>query len=143
MIEASPQKLRELASELPDGRMDGTYAPGKWSARQIICHLADAEIAFAFRLRQAVAETDHVIQPYDQDAWARNYGNCDPLAAINVFCALRSSNVAFIAAQSPETMSKTLSHPERGPMTFQTVVETMAGHDLNHLRQLETIARQD
>ncbi len=143
VIGASPQKLRELTSELSDGVIDQTYGLDKWSARQIICHLADVEIAFAFRLRQAVAETDHVIQPFDQDTWARNYDKCDPVSSLNVFCTLRAWNLVLIAAQSQETMAKPLSHPERGAMTFRSLVETMAGHDLNHLRQLETIARQD
>ena len=85
VIGASPQKLRELTSELSDGVIDQTYGPDKWSARQIICHLADVEIAFAFRLRQAVAETDHVIQPFDQDTWARNYDKCKTVSSLNLF----------------------------------------------------------
>ena len=42
-------------------------APGKWSPAEIVCHLADCEIAFAFRLRQTLADDHHVLQPFDQD----------------------------------------------------------------------------
>ena len=143
LISASPQKIQTLVSQLLKGKIDRPYQPGKWTARQVICHLADVEIVFAFRLRQALAETDHVIQPFDQDVWAVNYEKCDPGAALNVFCTVRAWNLGLINAQGPEVMTKKLSHPERGAMTFQTLLETMAGHDLNHLQQLETIARQD
>lgn len=120
--------------------MERSLAPGKWPARAIVCHLADCELAFAFRLRQALAEPHHVIQPLDQDAWAKPYGSLSADAALAAFSAVRQWNQALLDTVPPEQLSKKLSHPERGEMTFGVVVETMAGHDLNHLRQLETIA---
>ncbi|HZS53936.1 MAG TPA: DinB family protein, partial [Bryobacteraceae bacterium] len=118
------------------------YAPGKWTARMILCHLADCEIAFGFRLRQALAEENHVVQPFDQDAWARPYGDHSFHAqtALQVFSDLRGWNLLLIDSLSPDAFNRRLRHPERGEMTFQTLVDTMAGHDLNHLRQLEIIA---
>jgi hypothetical protein len=121
-----------------DGLKRGT-APGKWSAGAILCHLADCEIAFGFRLRQALAEPHHTIQPFDQDAWAKCYEKLDPHAALDQFTAARRWNLALLETVEPADMEKTLRHPERGEMTFRTVVETMAGHDLNHLAQLERI----
>ncbi len=133
-------RLEALAARLgPDG-MERSLAPGKWPARAIVCHLADCELAFAFRLRQALAEPHHVIQPFDQDAWAKPYGSLGAEAALATFSTVRRWNQALLETVPPEQFSKKLSHPERGEMTFQVVVETMAGHDLNHLRQLETIA---
>lgn len=114
-------------------------APGKWSVREVLCHLADCEVVFAFRLRQALAEQHHVIQPFDQDRWAETYASYEAPAASAVFSALRSWNLAFLAGLKPEAFAKTLNHPERGDMTLQTVVETMAGHDVNHLRQIDSI----
>ena len=122
-----------------DGLKRGT-APGKWSAGAILCHLADCEIAFGFRLRQALAEPHHVIQPFDQEAWAKPYETLDPRAALDLFTAARRWNLALLGTVAPEQLGKELTHPERGEMTFETVVETMAGHDLNHLGQLERIS---
>jgi hypothetical protein len=115
-------------------------APGKWSAREILCHLADCEIVFAFRLRQALAETNHVIQPFDQDKWAAGYGAFDAPSAFAVFTTVRNWNVKLLQSLPAEAFAKKLSHPERGEMTYQVVLETMAGHDLNHLSQVERIA---
>jgi hypothetical protein len=140
VIAATPGELRRLADTLGAAGAERSPAPGKWCAREILCHLADCEVVFAFRLRQALAEDYHVIQPFDQDKWAARYRAFDVQTALDVFTAVRESNRRLIAGVSPEESAKKLTHPERGEMTFRTVVETMAGHDLNHLAQIERIA---
>jgi DinB superfamily len=139
VIASTPARLRELVDSLGAGA-DQSPAPGKWSAREILCHLADCEIVFAFRLRQTLAEPNHVIQPFDQDLWAENYAAYDVQSALAVFTGVRDFNVKLIASLPPEAFSRKVSHPERGPMTFETIVETMGGHDLNHIGQIEKIA---
>src|ERR1035438_10265547 len=67
LTKATPVRLEHLVQELGPEKLDVAPAPGKWSVRDILCHLADCEIVFAFRLRQALAEDHHVIQPFDQD----------------------------------------------------------------------------
>ena len=142
VIGATPGHLGALFERLGAAGAERSPAPGKWSARQILCHLADCEIAFAFRLRQAAAEPRHVIQPFDQDGWAAVYGSgqLDTAAALETYSVLRKWNVKFLHSVPPGTLTKAVNHPERGDMTFQSIVETMAGHDLNHLQQIERIA---
>ncbi len=140
VIADTARRLAELVARLgPDG-IERTYAPGKWTAREVVCHLADTEIAFAFRLRQTLAEPHHIIQPFDQEVWAKNYTSIPAQAALDTFAALRNWNLKLIEAAGTQALSKTVSHPERGDMTFQTILEIMAGHDRNHLRQLEAVA---
>jgi hypothetical protein len=117
-------------------------APGKWSAAEIVCHLADCEIVFAFRLRQTLAEEGPTVQPFDQDKWAERYCGIPANEALAAFRALRNWNLRLIRDALPGAAARTMTHPERGTMTFQTVVETMAGHDLNHLGQLHRIEGQ-
>jgi hypothetical protein len=140
VIASTAGQLQSLLNAMGIERAGEAPAPGKWSAREILCHLADTELAFAFRLRQALAEPHHVIQPFDQEKWAERYAAYEAGAALAAFSAIRSWNLALIRALPQEAFSKPVTHPERGEMTFQVVVETMAGHDLNHLRQLESIA---
>ena len=90
-------------------------------------------------LRQALAEDHHVIQPFDQDSWAKNYAAYDLPEALEAFKSFRHWNLKLINAQPPAAFDKPVTHPERGAMTFRTLVETMAGHDLNHLRQIEAL----
>ena len=134
-LRATPEKLAQLAAA-PSRPAE----PGKWDIREVTCHLADCEITFGFRLRQAVAEDHHVIQPFDQDRWAAVYSAYGLKAALDVFSSLRGWNLTFIQALTPDAVAKPVTHPERGTMTVQTILETMAGHDLNHLRQIEALA---
>jgi uncharacterized damage-inducible protein DinB len=139
VIRATPAQLENLVQTIDAEALNRAPAPGKWSIREVLCHLADVEVSFAFRLRQALAEDRHVIQPFDQDKWAAFYRHCDAAAAVAVFSALRRWDLALIEALEPEAFAKTLNHPERGDMTIQVMIETRAGHDLNHLRQIEAI----
>jgi hypothetical protein len=139
VIAKTPAELGRLVSAI-GSRVDEPRAPGKWSPRQILTHLADCEIAFAFRLRQALAEERHTVQPFNQDRWADHYAAYDAPAALDTFAALRRWNVALIRSLPSAAMDRVLVHPERGEMRFRVLVETMGGHDLNHLAQLEEVA---
>lgn len=89
VIAATSGHLHRVAEALGPERLEEPMGKGKWSPRQIFCHLADAEVAFAFRLRQALAEDHHVIQPFDQDKWASTYMGYDAREAIAVFSSVR------------------------------------------------------
>jgi len=134
--ETSALVIETMTRHSEAGTIDTPRAEGKWAFRQILAHLADTEIVFAMRLRQAVAESGHVIQPFDQDAWAVSYAAADVGSALAVFTAVRLWNIRFIAGQPAANFEKEVTHPERGTMTFRTLVETMAGHDRNHLSQM-------
>ena len=117
---------------------DAPLAEGKWSLRQLLAHLADCEIAWAWRLRQALGSEQAVIQPFDQDAWARMYTRTYTLAeAQRTLFALRGWNLAFLHALKDEERTRPVTHPERGEETLWTIAQIMAGHDLHHLRILE------
>ncbi len=139
VLEMTPITIARLIRNSDEAQLTRAPAPGKWSIRDMLCHLADCEITFAFRLRQTIAESHHVIQPFDQEAWASHYSALDAHDALEAFGASRRWNMLFIRAVGPEGETKAVRHPERGEMTFRTIVETMAGHDKNHLRQIENL----
>ena len=140
VIASTAARLQSLSETLGPARVEQAPAAGKWSAKEILCHLADCELVFAFRIRQALAEDHHVIQPFDQDMWAKTYAAFSAREALATFAAVRQWNLTLIQALPAGTDSKPLSHPERGVMTFRVLIETMAGHDLNHLGQMEALA---
>ena len=139
-LEASSKRIESLASALGRGGLARSYAPGKWTANQILAHLADAELAIGFRLRQALAEDNYTIQPFDQELWAKRYDALDGALAARTFTALREWNLALIRSLKPEELARPAMHPERGPESVEIIIKLLAGHDLNHLAQLETIA---
>jgi uncharacterized damage-inducible protein DinB len=139
VLEATASYLHQLLAPLSEAQLNQPPAPGKWSIREIVAHLADCEIVFSFRLRQTLSEAHPTIQPFDQDAWAQRYAAYDFASAIILFQAARNWNLKLLATISDADRQRPTTHPERGPMTFWTIVETMAGHDINHLQQLERI----
>jgi uncharacterized damage-inducible protein DinB len=91
-------------------------------------------------LRQAAAEEHAVIQPFDQDAWATRYSVYHLESALALFTALRNWNLLFLTTISQDDRRRPTTHPERGTMTLWTIVETMAGHDIHHLEQLQRLS---
>jgi uncharacterized damage-inducible protein DinB len=139
-IAETPQELARIIRSVDSAALHRSPASGKWSIRQIMIHLADTELVFAFRLRQTVAESHHTVQPFDQDRWAEQSDAYDALTALETFTAVRRWNILFLSSLPHEAFGKAVTHPERGTMTLQTVVETMAGHDRNHLKQVTSLA---
>jgi hypothetical protein len=140
VVATTARHLEQLSEALGPARIEESPAPGKWSPHDILCHLADCELVFSVRIRQALAQDHHVIQPFDQELWARNYEGYDAQAAMMTFSCVRQWNLMLLRSVPPEAMAKQLLHPERGEMTLRVLIETIAGHDLNHLAQLEAIA---
>jgi hypothetical protein len=142
VIEKTAGRLKQLMDQIGSDRVDLSPAPGKWSPREILCHLADTEVTFAFRIRQTLAEPNHVIQPFDQEKWGAQYKAYSAGMAVSTFASVRAWNIALVSSLAPEAMDTPVTHPERGSMTLRVIIETMAGHDVNHLQQLEKLAPQ-
>ena len=137
VIAQTPVRLAAIYDALTSEQAEAHPAPGKWSLREVMCHLADCEIAWAWRLRYAYERENAVMQPFEQDPWARMYSHYTLAQARATFDALRPWNVAFVGGLTDEDKRKFITHPERGAETLWTLVEIMAGHDLHHLRTLE------
>lgn len=135
VIASTPEELEAVLRRLSPEQIERKLSPHKWSVREVVAHLADCELAFGFRLRQGAAGVE-MIQPFDQDDWARNYGAYGFPAALATFRAVRAWNLAFLRSLTDEQKARVITHPERGTMTVWTVVETMAGHDRHHLAGL-------
>jgi hypothetical protein len=137
IIAATSAELIRMSALLPANQVALRPPAGKWSAREIIAHLADCELVFSFRLRQTLAEDHPILQPFDQDRWAARYAGYDMQSALSLFSSARAWNLLLLSGVNEADRSHPATHPERGNMTLWTIVETMAGHDLNHLQQLE------
>ena len=138
-LERTPARIAAIVRAWPDAAFGRSHAPGKWTAGQVLTHLAQAEIVFASRLRFALADDAYVIQPFDQDAWMGVEGSLDGRAALDAYLAVRRINLALCRALTPQQRARTFVHPERGPVTVDWVMTFFAGHERNHLPQLEAI----
>ena len=141
VLERTPRRVEELFEGLGEADLERSYAPGKWNAKEIIAHLADVELGLGFRFRQAVAEENYKPQSFDQDRWAKRYERLEPSLAVETFRALRAWNLALFTTFELVDWNKTVDYPFKGVDTVDAMVHFLAGHDLNHLEQLETVVR--
>jgi hypothetical protein len=117
-------------------------APDKWSVVEILAHLADCEVVNVWRMRQIVSAPGTPIQAFDQDAWAAtgSYRKRDPRKSLEQFSVLRQRNLAWLKSLAPEQWEHYGMHAERGKETITHLVRLIAGHDINHLRQIKRLA---
>lgn len=141
--ESTAQKLAELLKGKDKQLLTRRPAPEKWSVAEIVAHLADAEISVSWRVRQILSKDGIAIQAFDQDAWAStfNYAGRDPQASLELFRALRTANIALLKSVPPELWNNYGMHAERGKETITHIVRMIAGHDINHMRQIEAIVK--
>jgi len=135
----TPQKIRAIVEQWPADRWEKSYAPGKWSARRVVIHLAQMEIGLPIRVRFALTHDGYVAQPLDQDAWLAVDDHADGPTALDAYIALRRLNVAMFKNLSPAQRQRTFKHPEYGDLTADWVAAQIAGHDIHHLKQLQQI----
>jgi uncharacterized damage-inducible protein DinB len=141
--QATAKKLSQLTRRLNKKQLTRRPAPGKWSIAEILAHLADTELVAGWRLRLILGSSGTPIQAFDQDVWAEtfNYNRRDPKTSLEMFRVLRENNVALLKSVPKNLWDNYGMHSERGKETVAHVVRMFAGHDLNHLRQVEKIAK--
>ena len=141
--QAAPKKLAALIKGKNSKQLMRRPAPDKWSVAEIVAHLADAELAISWRLRQILTNNAISIQAYDQDAWAKtfNYAKRDPRESLANYRTLREANLALLKSVPRKLWDNYGIHQERGNESVSHVVRMVAGHDLNHLQQIEKILR--
>jgi uncharacterized damage-inducible protein DinB len=139
----APKKIERLLKGAPPAKLRKRPAPGKWSVAEIVAHVADTELVAGFRMRLILGAPGTPIVPFDQDAWvtALHYDKRDARKALEQFRALREANLALLKTLTREQWKQHGVHAERGPETIETIVNMFAGHDINHIKQIEAILR--
>lgn len=136
---ATPGKLARAIRSLKPAQLRKRPDPEKWSIAEIIAHLRDAEIVVGFRMRMAIAQSGNVLQAFDQDLWAEScgYAREDAGKALREFQAFRESNHRLLKSIPKASWENFGMHAERGKETVAHMTRMIAGHDVNHLRQVE------
>ena len=135
----TPERIRQLVERWRDDQFERSYAPGKWTARQVLVHLAQIELALGTRSRFALTQADYTVQPFSQDDWIALEGTVDAGTALAAYVSMRRMNLAMWRPLTPEQLNRPFAHPEYGEITVAWTMAMMAGHDIRHLRQLELI----
>jgi tRNA-binding EMAP/Myf-like protein len=141
VLAGTPARIGTLVAGLPVEDLTWTTTPSRWSIAQIVAHLADAEVVAAYRFRMILAAPGTPLQAFDQDGWARemSYATRDAGASLALFTALRASLLSLISGLDDEKLDRFGVHAERGNESVRYLIGLYAGHDLNHLAQIERL----
>jgi uncharacterized damage-inducible protein DinB len=140
----TPKRLAKAIKLLSKSQLTRRPEPGKWSIAETLAHLADAELVASWRMRLIIGSNGIEIQAFDQDAWADRfqYAKRDPKVSLETFRLLRENNIRMLKALPKDAWENYGMHQERGKETIAHMVRMFAGHDLNHVAQIEKMAKE-
>jgi hypothetical protein len=138
---ATAKKLERLIKGVPTAKLRKRPAPDKWSVSEILAHFADVEVVVGFRMRSILGAPGTPVAAFDQDSWVitGHYEKRDPRKSIEHFRVAREANLSLLKSLKPEQWKHYGMHAERGQETIEHVVRMLAGHDLNHIHQIERL----
>jgi uncharacterized damage-inducible protein DinB len=143
MQSTTNKKLARFIRGVPTAKLRKRPAPDKWSVAEILAHLADVEIVIGWRMRSILGAPGTPVQAYDQNAWVTtgHYDKRDPRKSIELHRVVREANLALLKSISPNQWKQYGQHAERGQESVEHIVRMVAGHDVNHIQQIERILK--
>lgn len=143
--ERSPKQIAAAVSGLPEKTLRYKPSPDKWCVLEILGHLVDIEIVYAYRMRQMLADKKPVIAPMDQDEWAKNLGYLQESVPelVALYGLNRHHTLQLLRRLKPGDLEKSAYHPElKRDVTLAEYIGMMGGHGANHLEQIERLKKQ-
>jgi len=132
-----PAQLRECLEACPAEALDFRPAPGKWTVREIVFHLAEAELHGYLRARTIMAQPGRPILAYDQDAWAASLDPTHPLEeGLELFRLLREIMARQLRGLPEAVWTQWVLHPDRGEVSLERWLEIYEKHLGDHLAQI-------
>ncbi len=140
-LASTARRIERLSAGLSPKRAAARPAPGKWSVKEIVKHLADCELVYGVRYRAIVAEPGTALIAFDQEAWAKNLGYREqPLkSAVAALKTLRENNLALLRTVPKAAWKKSGKHQSYGMLTLRQLIVHMTDHDRNHVAQIERL----
>jgi uncharacterized damage-inducible protein DinB len=136
---AGPQKLRDALTGMTPEQIDAAPVPGKWSTRQVICHLADFEPVYSDRMKHIIAEDQPTFAGGFHQQFAEHlaYDQRDIEEELRLIETVRSQMTRIIRSLPPEAFERTGIHSVEGPMTLRTLLERITNHIPHHVQFIE------
>ena len=141
VLATSLDAYQKLTSRLTPAQWAAPWAPGKWTAHQIVVHVTQWEMIFGVRLRCGLSVPGYVVQPLDQDPFMFEAATVDGPTAFRAFEGLRLMNLALARSLSPADRARPVQHPERGTIDIESLLLTLAGHPVHHYKQIAYVAQ--
>lgn len=138
-LEATRDQTLELFA-LDEDSLAQTYAPGKWSVRFVLHHLADAETVLYDRIRRVLSEPRQVLWVFDQDAWATglDYSRVPLDLSCRVYESVRNAIIYYAREHYEQKGHLEFVHSVTGVRSLKDEFEKVAAHNEHHLNQIRT-----
>ncbi len=140
LLASTPEQILHLVEGWQPTLWSASYGKAKWSAAEVVLHLAHDEVAWSDRVRLGLSVPGYAPVPYDGAEWVKMETPTDPDLALRAFLALRRLNLILYCRLSAGQLARPLHHPIVGEITIAWILRRIAGHDLHHLKQLQVIA---
>lgn len=133
-IAGLPAALRAAVDGLSDAQLDTPYREGGWTVRQLVHHVADSHMHAFLRTRFALAQDNPPILAYDEAKWAElpDMRVMPPDVSLRLLDALHERWAHLLRATPDASFSRTIQHPENGPMTVDSIVNVYSWHGKHH-----------
>jgi hypothetical protein len=144
VLAATPRRLERVIAGRSRRVLARQPAAGKWSVDEIVAHLADAELAFGWRIRNIAVTPGVDLQWWDEHLWSvrLDYSRVRPLDSLATFAAARAANLGVLRRLSPKARRAAYGlHARRGRQTLDDFIVMEAAHDLNHLKQVSALLK--
>jgi len=143
-IAALPGAMRAAVDGLSEWQLDTPYRPGGWSVRQVVHHVPDSHVNAYIRLKLAMTETNPIIKPYDQEAFAQLADQRLPVAvSLSMLDALHARWTTVLRSLTPEQFTRPFVHPEIGPITVDYLVHTYGWHSRHHVAHITRLRERE
>ncbi|RMF41280.1 MAG: DUF664 domain-containing protein [Planctomycetota bacterium] len=136
---AGPEQLRKVLAGMTAEQLDATPIAGKWSTRQVVCHIADFEIVYADRMKRVVAEETPTFFGGDPDLFASRlaYNRRSVEDELELIESIRRHVTCILRSLTDEDFERIGNHSEDGPMTMETLLQRITDHIPHHIRFIE------
>jgi uncharacterized damage-inducible protein DinB len=136
---AGPQKLRDAVAGMTDDQLDAKPVPGKWSTRQVVCHIADCEIVYADRMKRVIAEDNPAMLNLDPDTFAAGlaYDQRDVEEELQLIEATRGHVGRILKTLGPGQFQRTGQHSTDGPLPLEALLARITNHIPHHIKFIE------
>jgi len=136
---SGPQRLCDAIDGMTAEQIDAAPIPGKWSTRQVICHIADFEPVYVDRMKRALAEDEPTIFGGDPDAFAAclAYDQRDIEVELQMIESVRRHMARILRTLEADAFQRKVNHSEAGPLTVEQLLTNITNHIPHHVKFIE------
>ncbi len=145
IIESTPAKMRAAVKGFSEKQFDTPYRPGGWTVRQVVHHVPDSHLNAYIRFKLALTEEMPTIKPYDEQAWAKlEDSRTTPIeTSLTLLDSVHQRMTILLRSLKTADFGRKFNHPERGPMTVDSLLALYAWHGPHHVAHITELRKRE